>query len=196
MRSRGSWPLKYLSLLFFLAACVATREISPPYKPRVEALVRQLTDRPYSVHIVENLPFIARVDLRTQYIQLNAQWADVLMSKDPNVLRAILAHEIAHDKLGHRYVPADDRHALQQIETEADQEAVRMLHARGYDPRDYLRAMKMFKEIEDKNPRGSREQFYSTHPYAGERLEKIQIMIQALGPVPRNPGGKNEGKPQ
>ena len=196
MRNCRGRSLRYLSILLFLASCVASREISPPYKPRVEVLVRQLTDQPYSVHIVENLPFIARVDMRTQYIQLNAQWADVLMSKDPNVLRAILAHEIAHDKLGHRYVPADDRHALQQIEIEADQEAVRMLHARGYDPRDYLRAMKMFKDLEDKNPRGSQEQFYSTHPYAGERLEKIQIMIQALGPVPKSPATKSEEKIQ
>ena len=194
MRSRGSWPLKYLSLLFFLAACVATREISPPYKPRVEALVRQLTDRPYSVHIVENLAYLARVDMRTQDIEINSQWADVLMGKDPNILRAILAHEIAHDKLGHRYVPADDRHALQQVELEADQEAVKTLHGRGYNPRDYLRAMKMLQEIEDKNPSGSREQYYSTHPYAGERLEKIERMIGALGPGPKFPGGKSEEK--
>ena len=71
-----------------------------------------------------------------------------------------------------------------------------MLHARGYDPRDYLRAMKMFKDLEDKNPRGSQEQFYSTHPYAGERLEKIQIMIQALGSVPKSPAAKSEEKIQ
>jgi len=187
IRSLGGTQLHYLLLLLLLASCAVTREISPPYKPRAEALVTQLTDQPYSLHIVENLPVIARVDMRTRWIEVNGRWAEVLMTKDPRLLRAILAHEIAHDKLGHRRVPADDRHALQQLELEADEEAVKILHSRGYNPQDYLRAMRMFKAIEDKNPAGSGEQYYSTHPYAGERLERIEKMIEALGPVPKIP---------
>src|SRR5438445_4598653 len=183
VRSCGWSLLNCFSLLTFLTSCAVTREISPLYKPRAQALVTQLTDQPYSLHIVENLPCIARVDMRTRWIEVNARWAEVLMSKDPSLFRAILAHEIAHDKLGHRRVPADDRHALQQLELEADEEAVKILHSRGYNPQDYLRAMRMFKAIEDKTPAGSGEQYYSTHPYAGERLERIEKMIEALGPV-------------
>jgi len=195
MRSHGRRPVNYLLLLLVLASCVATREISPPYKPRVEILVQQLTEQPYSVHIVENLRYVARVDMRTHWIEVNAQWADLLISKDPNLLRAILAHEIAHDKLGHRYVPADDRHALQALELEADKEALKILHARGYNPWDYVRALKMFQQIEDRNPSGFREQYYSTHPYAGERLEKVENMIVALGFGSKIPNGRAE-KPE
>jgi hypothetical protein len=195
MTSRGRGPLKYILFFFFLVSCAATREISPPYKPGVEALVQQLTDQPFSVHILENSRYLVRIDMRSHWIELNAQWADALMRKDPRVLRALLAHEIAHDKLGHRYVPADDRHALQALEFEADEEALRILHARGFSPWDYVRAMKLFKEIEDKNPSSFREQYYSSHPYAGERLEKIEAMIVTLGLSPKIPNGRTE-KPE
>ena len=114
MTSRGRGPLKYILFFFFLVSCAATREISPPYKPGVEALVQQLTDQPFSVHILENSRYLVRIDMRSHWIELNAQWADALMRKDPSVLRALLAHEIAHDKLGHRYVPADDAYQLQR----------------------------------------------------------------------------------
>ena len=195
MTSRGRKPLKYCLFFFFLVSCAVSREISPPYKPGVEVLVQQLTDQPYSVHILDNSRYLVRVNMHSRWIELNAQWADALMRKDPNLLRAILAHEIAHDKLGHRYALADDRHALQALELEADEEALRILHARGFSPWDYVRAMKMLKEIEDKNPSSSREQYYSSHPYAGERLEKIEAMIITLGLSPKIPNGGTE-KPE
>lgn len=195
MRSCGRRPLKFLLLPFLFASCVATREISPPYKPRVEALVRQLSEQPYSVHIVENLRVLARVDMRSRRIELHARFADVLMSKDPNMLRAILAHEIAHDKLSHHHRLAESRHEIQVLEIEADEEAVKILHVGGYDTRDYLRALKMIKEIEDKNPSSFREQYYSSHPYAGERLERVEHMIATLGFGPKNIGERAE-KPE
>ena len=98
-----SYRLLYIPLLFFLVSCsTLPGEISPAYKPRVEALVKQLTEEPYFIHIVEDHHTIATVDLRTQWVIFNAKWAKFLIEKNPNFLRAILAHEIAHVELGHK----------------------------------------------------------------------------------------------
>lgn len=146
----------------------------------MEALVKQLTEEPYSIHIVEDHYTIASIDLRTQWIIFNAKWAKILVEKKPNWLRAILAHEIAHVKLGHLYAGVASDEEKQELEFEADQEAVNILKNRGHDPWDYWRWMKVLKKAADKNPRGFYEQYYSTHPYSGERLEKIEKMITEI----------------
>ena len=173
----------YITVFFFLASCAFyTREISPPYKSRVENLVRQITNKPYSVHIIENYYAIAMIDLHTRSISLNATLAERLVNNNRGLLRAILAHEIAHDTLDHRRSAAADTPGFQQLEFEADQEALNILKNAGYDLWDYRRMMSLFKELEDKNPRGFYEQYYSSHAYSGERLEKIEQTIATLSP--------------
>jgi len=172
------YRLPYFALLFLPVSCsTLPGEISPSYKPRIEALVKQLTEEPYSIHIVEDHYTIASIDLRTQWIIFNAKMAKKLIEKKPNWLRAILAHEIAHVELGHLYAMVGDQ---QELEFEADQEAVNILINRGHDPWDYWRYMKAVKNAVDKNPRGFYEQEYSSHPYVGERLEKIEKLITEL----------------
>lgn len=172
----------FLLFLFLVSCAFYPGEISPPYKSRVEALLKQLTDDPYSIHIVENHYTIAQIDLRTRWILLDAKSAEFFLRENPNILRVLLAHEIAHDKLGHRYASVPDKRAIQELEFEADEEALNLLHKRGHNLWDYWRAMRVLKEIEDKNPSGFYEQFYSSHPYSGERLEKIEKKIATLSP--------------
>ena len=95
---------------------------------------------------------------------------------------------------GHKYsgVGPDDAQGIQDLESEADQETVNILKNKGFDPWDYWRLMKMLKAIADKNPRGFYEQYYSKHPYAGERLEKIEKMITSLSPAMRQKAGGEE----
>ena len=172
------YRLPYFALLFLPISCSTyPGEISPPYKPRVGALVKQLTEKPYSIHIVEDHYTIATIDFRANWIILHAKLAKTLVEKQPNWLRAILAHEIAHVKLGHDGLPGDDPTILQKVEFETDQETINILKNRGHDPWDYWSWMKVMKTIADKNPLGFYEQLYSTHPYSGERLEKIEKMI-------------------
>ena len=175
------YRLPYFAILLLFVSCsTLPGEISPPYKPRVEALVKQLTEEPYPIHIVEDHHTIASIDLRTQWIIFNAKWAKYLVEKHPNWLRAILAHEIAHVKLGHLYSGVETDEGIQELEFEADQETVNILKNRGHDPWDYWHWMNMLKKVADKNPRGFYEQYYSTHPYSGERLEKIENWITEI----------------
>jgi len=173
------YRLPYFALLFFLFSCIPG-EISPTYKPRIEALVKQLTEEPYSIHIVEDHHTIASIDLRTQWITFNAKLAKIWIEKKPNWLRAILAHEIAHVELGHLYSGVESDAEMQELEFEADQEAINILKNRGHDPWDYFSYMKFMKKVADKNPLGFYEQYYSTHPYSGERLEKIENWITEI----------------
>ena len=132
------YRLAYFALLFLPVSCSTyPGEISPPYKPRVEALVKQLTEKPYSIHIVEDHHTIATINVNTSWIKLNAKLAKTLVEKQPNWLRAILAHEIAHVKLGHDGLPGDDPTILQKVEFETDQETINILKNRGHDPWDY-----------------------------------------------------------
>ncbi len=183
----------FFSLLLILAGCMAaTREVSSPYQTRLDALIRDLTDKPFSLHVVENSPRLAFVDMRTSSISVNAAWTNMLMSRSPNLMRAVLAHEIAHVQLGHynvRYELGETiATLLQGLELEADRGAIDILHARGFNPRDYLQMMRFFKAIEDKNPRGTVEQFYSSHPYAGDRIERAEKIIAALPPLGKSSG--------
>ena len=183
----------FLSSLVILAGCMAaTHEISSPYQAQLETLVRDLTDNPFSIHVIENSPRLAFVDMRTRSISVNAAWTNVLMSQNSNLMRAVLAHEIAHVQLGHYNVRYELGEViaklLQDLELEADRGAIEILRARGFNPRDYLQMMRFFKAIEDKNPRGAAEQYYSSHPYAGDRIERAEKIIAVLPPLGKSSG--------
>ncbi len=181
MIRKWCYRLLYLVLLFLPISCsTLPGEISPLYKPRIETMVKQLTEESYPIHIEEDHYYIASINLRTQWITINAKWAKTLVEKKPNWLRAILAHEIAHDKLGHVYSGVESDAEIQELEFEADQEAVNILNNQGHDPWDFVSYMKAIKKDVDKNPRVFNEQYYSTHPYSGERLDKIEKWITEI----------------
>jgi hypothetical protein len=188
--------------VFLLSACSTfPGEIDPPYKSRVEAIVKELTDTPYSVHIVQNHPSVASIYMRSRSIILNSSWAGAVIQKNPSFLRAILAHEIAHVQLGHYNVRVEFGETalgtlLQELEFEADRGAIEILHARGFNPWDYWVMLQAFKQIEDKNPMGFHQQFYASHPYSGERLERVEKLIIQMAPTLKRPRARSASGPR
>ncbi len=111
-------------------------------------------------------------------------------------LVGILAHEISHQlhddfaRFWHDYKTDRQMYGRngvleesQAIEAAADGTGVRLMYDAGWDPSQYVRAMKHLQAMEVRE-RGGRPAFYSTHPRDAERIRALEAEIATLPPKP------------
>ncbi len=102
---------------------------------------------------------------------------------DPDALWFLLAHEVAHQVLGHLHVPPDAP-ALQQAlrhryELEADAWAMALAIQAGRNPRAGIRSLERLSKIEAAALAGRARP--ETHPEGAERVAAMQAQLAGLG---------------
>ncbi len=141
------------------------------------------------------------------YIRINTALYDSLFTNE-DALAFVIAHEMAHQVLGHnqrlaeltrriekyeRYVKKSTNvinrklayEELKRMELSADTEALMLLAKAGYSTEEAMEAMSLLSVLPNVR------QFYMTHPLAKERIQNIKENIAIADPNWSNVGREN-----